>query len=119
MGESLYQRLGGANGIAAIASDLIDLHMQNPLIKTRFAASDPVEVKRLAAEFFCAGSGGPEKYTGRDMPAAHEGMNINEQELVAALDDALLALDRNGVGQREKEEVLAILYSMKDDIIRR
>ena len=45
-------------------------------------------------------------------------MNIDNDEFVAVLDDALEALDRNGVGQREKEEVLFILYGMKDQIVR-
>ena len=34
------------------------------------------------------------------------------------LDDALEALNKNDVPQREKEEVLYILYSMKNDIVR-
>jgi hemoglobin len=37
---------------------------------------------------------------------------------MAVLDDALDALARNGVGQREQEEVLYILYSMRRDIVR-
>ena len=41
---------------------------------------------------------------------------IGNDEFVAALDDALLALDKSGVQQREKEYVLAILYGMKPDI---
>ena len=48
---------------------------------------------------------------------AHKGMNIDNDEFVAVLDDALLALEKNNVGQREKEEVLYILYSMKSEIV--
>jgi hemoglobin len=36
---------------------------------------------------------------------------------LAVLDDALAALDKNNIGQREKEEVLFILYSMKGDVV--
>ena len=39
-------------------------------------------------------------------------------QFVAVLDDAMAALDKNGIGQREKEEVLAIFFSMKGDIVR-
>ena len=118
MEASLYERLGGREGIEAISTDLFDLHLENPLIKTRYADSDRAEVIRLVTEFFCAGTGGSEEYTGKDMPTAHAGMNISEQEFVAALDDVLLALDRNGVGQREKEEALMILYSLKSEVVR-
>lgn len=51
------------------------------------------------------------------MCAAHKGMNISNDEFVAVLDDAMLALDKSVIGQREKEEVLFILYGMKSDIV--
>jgi hemoglobin len=56
-------------------------------------------------------------YQGKDMLETHKGMNIDEAEFMAVLDDALSALDKNNVGQREKEEVLYVLYSMKAQII--
>ncbi len=118
MTASLYERLGGHDGINAIATDLVALHLGNPVIKTRYANSDQAEVVRLVTEFFCAGTGGPEKYTGKDMPTAHAGMNISEQELVAAIDDVLAAMDKNGIGQREKEESLMILYGLKAQVVR-
>jgi len=49
---------------------------------------------------------------------AHKGMNINEQELVAAIDDILEAMAKNGYDQAEKNEVVAILYSLKGDVVR-
>ncbi|OZA30122.1 MAG: group 1 truncated hemoglobin, partial [Hydrogenophilales bacterium 17-61-9] len=60
----------------------------------------------------------PETYTGRDMRTAHKGMNISEQEYVAVVDDILGAMDKNNLGADEKKDVLAILYSLKGDIIR-
>jgi hemoglobin len=118
---SLYERLGGARGIAAIVDDILALHLANPLIKARFAGIGPdrlAALKRITCEFFGAGSGGPEVYTGRDLVTTHKGMNINEQELVAAIDDVVAALDKNGIGQTEKNEVVAILYSLKDQVLR-
>jgi hemoglobin len=115
--KSLYERLGGSEGIRAIASDLVDLHVANPRIAPRFAASDVPALKEAAATFFITGSGGPQVYRGKDMRAAHRGMNIDADEFVAVLDDALQALDRNHVGQREREEVLHILYGMKGDVV--
>ena len=44
--------------------------------------------KKHLCAFLEAGSGGTAAYTGRDMRAAHRGMNINEAEYLAALDDA-------------------------------
>ena len=117
MSDTLYERLGGTEGITKIASDLVDLHMANPRIAPRFASSDVSSVKNGAATFFIAGSGGPDVYKGKDMLTTHKGMNIDADEFIAVLDDAIEALDKNDVGQREKEEVLYILYSMKSEVV--
>ena len=114
---SLYVRLGGAEGIAKIVDDIWINHTSNPKVKQRYTKSDPENVKRLVREFFGAGIGGPETYTGQDMLTAHTGMDINDEEFVAVCDDVLSALDKNNVGQKERDEVLCILYSMKGDIV--
>ena len=72
----------------------------------------------MAREFFGAGSGGPETYTGKDMMTAHKGMNISEQEYLAVIDDVMEALSKNKVSDDAVKDVLAILYSLKSQIIR-
>lgn len=115
---SLYERLGGSEGITQIAKDVVDLHTQNPLISPRFAEVDIPSLKKAAAAFFITGTGGPNVYDGKDMLSVHRGMNIDHSEFMAVLDDALVALEKNGIGQREQEEVLFVLYSMRNDIVR-
>jgi len=115
--ESLYERLGGHAGIESIASDIFDNHTKNPVVQRRYVNSNPAEVKRLVTEMCCAGFGGPEEYTGKDMVTAHTGMNISDAEFIAVVDDVLSALDMNNVGQKEKDEILCILYSMKPEIV--
>ena len=117
MTTSLYDRLGGTDGITKIASDLVDIHMANPRIAPRYAGSDIDEVKNGAATFFISGTGGPNVYKGKNMLDTHRGMNIDSGEFLAVLDDALVALEKNAIGQREKEEVLFVLYSMKSEIV--
>ncbi|GAA5215745.1 group 1 truncated hemoglobin [Corallincola platygyrae] len=117
MTTSLYERLGGTEGITRIASDVVDNHCTNPRISKRFANVDIPALKASAAAFFITGTGGPQVYEGQDMETAHTGMNIDVEEFVAVLDDALAALQKNEVGQRAQEEVLFVLYSMKGMIV--
>lgn len=117
MSNSLYERLGGTAGIEKIANDLVDLHIANPAIAPRFADSDAAQLKNGAATFFITGTGGPAVYEGEDMLAAHKGMNISAIEFMAVLDDALQAFEMNDIGQREQEEALFILYSLRSDIV--
>jgi hemoglobin len=51
------------------------------------------------------------------MLAVHKGMNISAAEFMAVLDDALAALEKNKIGQRQQEEVLFALYSMRSQIV--
>ncbi len=114
---SLYERLGGGDKIRDIVADVWANHTSNPKVKNRYVNSDGEKVKQVVWEFFCSGIGGPQEYTGQDMLTAHTGMNINDTEFNAVCDDVLAALDKNNVGQKERDEVLCILYSMKGDIV--
>jgi hemoglobin len=118
MTDTLYQRLGGAERIATVVDDALDRHAANPLLAPRFHGKDLPRLKLLGTQFFCAGAGGPQKYEGRDMHAAHKGMNANEQELIAAIDDFVAALQAQGISPTEVNEVVAILYSFKGDVLR-
>ncbi len=119
MTATLYQRLGEAEGIARLVDDVIDAHLANPLVRTRFEQiRDMPHVKQLSREFLTTGSGGPQTYTGKGMIAAHKGMNVSEQEFLAVVDDILGALNKNRIDEDSKKDVLAILYSLKEQIIR-
>jgi hemoglobin len=116
---SLYERLGRREGITRITADLMKNHLSNPLFKTRFENSKDLErVERRAVEFFCAGSGGPEPYTGQDMVSTHRGMNVSEHEFVSATDDVMAALEKNGIDLATRNDVLAIFWSLKGQVIR-
>ncbi len=116
--SSLYERLGQRDGIARITRSLIANHMANPLVSSRYAGSDMPKVERRVIEFFCAGAGGPETYSGRDMLATHKGMNVSEQEFVAVIDDAMSALENNDIDAATRNEVLGILWSLKGEVVR-
>ncbi len=119
MTATLYQRLGGAEGLARIVDDVIANHLANPVVRTRFEnVKDLGRLKRMALDFFAMGSGGPSAYAGKSMPEAHRGMNISEQEYLAVMDDIVGALKKNDVSEEATRDVIAILYSIKGEIIR-
>jgi hemoglobin len=97
MTSTLYERLGGAEGITLIVDDVVEAHMINPLIKAPFLpyrdqADTLARVKQHTCDFFGARSGGPEQYKGRSMRDTHRGMNISEQEYSAVVEDIMNAL---------------------------
>jgi len=120
MTTTLYARLGGEDGIRRLVTDIVENHYRNPLIRSRFEqVKDRAALERHSVEFLCAGSGGPQAYSGRDLLSAHKGMNVSEQELIAAIDDIVEAMTKNEIDAAVQNEVVAVLYSLKGDVVRR
>ena len=122
MNKTLYERLGGASGISNLVDDIVEAHMNNPLIKARFLpyredADTLAKVKHHTCNFLGAGSGGPEQYSGRSMLKTHRGMNINAQEYMAVVDDIMDTLDKHKIDDQSRKDVLTIAYSLKNEII--
>lgn len=117
MAQSLYERLGGELGLRTMVGEIVDAHRANPVIGPRFKASDVATVKERAFEFFAAGSGGPQTYTGLSMPDAHSGMNIDEREFVATCDDVLTVLQAHEIDGATQGEVLGIFFALKPQVL--
>jgi hemoglobin len=119
---TLYSRLGATQGIEALVDSIVDRHLRNPAIKARFmpVADDPdrlAVIKQHLCRFIASGTGGEAAYSGRGMPEAHRGMNINAAEYMAAVDDILLALKDHSIDEQSQKDVLAIAWSLKDEIL--
>jgi hemoglobin len=118
----LFDRLGGTPGITAIVDAVVNAHMCNPAISERFLpykeqSEKLAGIKRHTVDFFSAGSGALVTYAGRDMVTTHTGMNISAAEYMHVVDDILQVLTEHKIDAVTKNEVLAILWSLKDMII--
>jgi len=117
---SLYKRLGGRDGIALVVDDFIANMVADPRVNARFQGMQPPAVFRLKSNLsdqICDAAGGPCSYLGRDMKTTHQGMNVSEVEWNATVENLTKALDKHGVGAREKSELLGLLGPMKGEIV--
>jgi hemoglobin len=122
MNTILFERLGGTAGITAIVDAVVEAHMCNPAINARFLPikEEPEKlavIKKHTIDFFSAGSGAAVNYAGRDMVTTHTGMNITAAEYMHVVDDILGVLNKRQIDDVSKNEVLAILWSLKGMII--
>jgi hemoglobin len=115
--KPLYERLGGEPAITAVVDEFVNRTTTDARIKYRFFNTDPVSLKRLLVEFVCVASGGPCKYTGRDMTSAHAGMDLVDDEFTALVENLIAAMDKFHVPDREKGEVLGALGPLKPQIV--
>ena len=116
---SLYDRLGGKPAITAVVDDFVGNVAGDSRINGYFARANVPHLKAMLVDQICEASGGPCKYTGRDMKSAHAGMGIGDPQFNALVEDLVKTLDKFKVPAREKNELLAALGSMKGDIVSR
>lgn len=124
--RSLYDRLGGEPAIRAIVEDFVNRVQRDPRLNFARAGTDrewhatPEAIALLQqhmVSFIGEATGGPLRYRGQDMRTAHRGMRITEAEFGAALEDFELTLEQLRVGEREREELLALIRSSRSDIV--
>ena len=118
--KSLYDRLGGYDGIATFAGDLLP-RLQSDSQLGRFwkhrGADGVAREKQLLIDFISSSAGGPLLYTGRDMKTSHGGMNISESDWNVFLGHAGATLEALEIPQTECDDVVAFVLTLKDDIV--
>jgi hemoglobin len=120
--KSLYDRLGGEPAIRAVSGDLVERILADSRVNKWFAhaASSPENTnayKSTLATFLCQSTGGPCKYTGRDMISAHKGRGITSEAFDAVVQDLVAVLEKFKVPEKEKTQLLQILGPMKASVV--
>jgi hemoglobin len=118
--KSLYERLGGYDGITAFANDLLPrLRADSQLGRFWQNRGDDgiAREKQLLVDYLCASAGGPMYYTGRDMKTSHKGMKISESDWSIFLQHAGATMEALQVPKQECDEVVAFVLSLKADIV--
>jgi hemoglobin len=117
---SLYKRLGGYDAIAAVVDDFIGRMATDPQLGRFFVGHSTESLKKirqLVVDQICEATGGPCYYTGRSMKESHAGMKISAAEWDKGVQHLTATLDKFKVGAKEKQEVLAAVGSLKNDIV--
>lgn len=119
MHRTLYDRLGGKPAIKAVVDDFVGNVAADKRINGFFAKTNIARLKLRLVEQICAGAGGPCKYRGRSMKAAHRGMGVRNMDFNALVEDLKISLDTFNVPPREQAELLALLGPMRGAIVER
>lgn len=115
--KSLYDRLGGKPAIQAVVDDFIGNVAADNRINSFFANTNISRLNMMLVNQICEATGGPCKYEGRSMKAAHTGMGLSDANFNALVDDLVKSLNKFNVPEREKKELLTALSAMRGDIV--
>ena len=115
--ETLYKRLGEEKAIQGVIDDFVANVGADTRINKFFANTDLKKLNKLLVEQVANASGGPQKYTGRDMKSTHAGLKIAKADFDALVEDLVKSLDKFKVPAAEKTELLGILAPLSKDIV--
>ena len=118
--KSLYERVGGYNALAAVVDDFVGRLVADKQFEKFFVGHSTDSKKRIRQHIldqFCAATGGPCVYTGRDMKMSHSGLGITNADWDAAAKHLTASLDKFKVPEKEKGEILAFVTTLKNDIV--
>jgi hemoglobin len=119
--KSLYERLGGYDAIAAATDDLLLGRLVNdPELGVYWKGKSEDSLRndrQLIVDFLVEASGGPAYYRGRNMQTSHTRLGITERDWGIFLGHARAMLAHLAFPERETQEVLGFLESLKSDIV--
>lgn len=114
---SLFDRLGGEQVIAAVVERFYERVLADQDLASFFEeANVPRLIKRQTA-FFVQALGGPAKYKGRAMGAAHKRHPIGGRHFDRVAEHLVATLKAAGVPQPLIEEVVAVVAPLRSEIV--
>ena len=118
--KTLYARLGGYDAIAAVVDDFVGRLVSDKRFNKFFVGHSEDSLKKIrqhVVDQLCAAAGGPCLYVGRDMKTSHHGLGITSDDWDASAKHLVESLDKFKVPEKEKNELLAFVTSLKKDIV--
>jgi hemoglobin len=115
--HNLYERLGGGAAITAVVDDFAARCAADERINPKFARTDIPRLKAMLVDQISAATGGKVQYTGRSMSETHQGMGVTAGEFDALVEDLVATLNKFGVSEKSRAELLAILGPLRGDIV--
>jgi hemoglobin len=114
----LYVAFGGKEGISRLMNDFVELLVADKRIAVMFKDTKLKNLKEQLTDQICQITGGPCKYEGDNMKAAHADLGITAAHFNALVEDLQIAMDKHGISFDRQSQLLALLAPMHRDIIK-
>ena len=120
MTQSLYEKIGGEEAISKVVDYFYnELVLKDDAVNHYFQYTDMEKQRAHQAKFISFALGGPEKYTGKSMAKAHEGMNLQPEHFQAISSHLQEALDHFDIEKADIDTALKKIASLREDILYR
>ncbi|WP_211195923.1 group 1 truncated hemoglobin [Agromyces sp. H66] len=112
-----YAAVGGGPAIAAVVDRFYQLVLGDDRLKGFFEGTEMVRLKRHQVALVSQVMGGPVGYEGRDLRAAHAGMNISSEDFGSVAGHLVTALTEAGVERDIIDRVVTTIAGTEADIV--
>lgn len=121
--QSLFERLGGFYGIAAVVDNHVDrLYVNgaanaNPAVDAFHRKQGQPGFKFLVTAWSIRATGGPTIYPGRNMMEAHAHLKVTEREFDIVATEIRTSLYQLNVPAQEFDEFMDIIESYRGEMV--
>jgi hemoglobin len=121
--RTLYERLGGLDGVATMADQLVDRMaadetlQANPYVHEAMTRVARAGLKYRLTTMLCASFGGPQTYPGRSLRDAHAHLRITGREWRAFMARLAETLDSLAIVAPAREEILALVEPAANAVV--
>ncbi|MBV1906139.1 MAG: group 1 truncated hemoglobin [Pseudomonadales bacterium] len=122
MTDSIFERIGGAGSVDAAVDIFYRKVLADDSINDFFDSTDMDDQRNKQKSFLTMAFGGPNKYTGKDMRAAHAPLvadGLNEDHFNAVAGHLQSTLEELSVPSELVAEVMGVAASTMDDVLNR
>ncbi|MFC6874456.1 truncated hemoglobin [Halobellus marinus] len=117
--ETLYERLGGRDGISAVVDEFYDRLVEDETLGPFFEDADLERLRRTQTDFLCEAAGGPETYDAEPVREAHLHVPFTEDHIVRAVEILSETLDEYEVPDEDAEKVIQAIAQYRDELLAR
>ncbi len=117
MGETLFARLKGTDGIAAVVGDFYRKVCRDMQLAHYFERTPVPFLQRHMVAFLVQATGGPKEYRGRAMLDAHEHLRITGRDFDRVADHLVATLQEHGIEDADIEAVARAIAPLRPVIV--
>ncbi len=114
--STLFERMGGAEGIADIVRDMYARVQRDPELAPFFQNVAMDRLLRMQFQFMASALDGPVNYTGAELTQIHKGRGITGHHFARFCNHFAEAAEQAGASPRDVDAALGRLATYKDKI---
>ncbi|MEF8790501.1 MAG: group 1 truncated hemoglobin [Haloarculaceae archaeon] len=114
---SLYERLGGREGIRAVVDDFYDRLVADDRVGPFFEGADLERLRRTQTDFLCEAAGGPESYDAAPVREAHSHVPFEPGDIERAVEHLRESLAAHDVPEGDAEAVVEAVAAFEADLL--